>query len=74
MRRNLEREARKRREIWALRGVTVSVCEGEIIGIIGRNGAGKSTLLKILARITRPAEGIARSRGRRPRREPDETR
>jgi ABC-type polysaccharide/polyol phosphate transport system ATPase subunit len=63
MRRNLEREASKRREIWALRGVTVSVREGEIIGIIGRNGAGKSTLLKILARITRPTEGIARSRG-----------
>jgi ABC-type polysaccharide/polyol phosphate transport system ATPase subunit len=40
------------------------VAEGEVLGVIGRNGAGKSTLLKVLARITRPTEGLTRTRGR----------
>jgi lipopolysaccharide transport system ATP-binding protein len=50
--------------LWALRGVTLDIPEGEVVGIVGRNGVGKSTLLKILARITDPTEGYADLRGR----------
>jgi lipopolysaccharide transport system ATP-binding protein len=51
-------------EIWALRDVSFSVEQGDVLGVIGRNGAGKSTLLKVLTRITTPSAGSAVIRGR----------
>ena len=51
-------------KVWALKGVSFEVEQGEAVGIIGRNGAGKTTLLKILSRITDPTEGYAEIYGR----------
>lgn len=53
-----------RQELWALRDVSFTATEGEALGIIGHNGAGKTTLLKVLCRITRPTQGVSRTRGR----------
>ena len=50
--------------VWALRDVSFSVGEGQVVGVVGRNGAGKSTLLKVLSRITDPTVGRAEIRGR----------
>ncbi len=55
---------RKDETFYALRDITLSIPEGETVGIIGPNGAGKSTLLKLLSRITFPSEGTIRIRGR----------
>jgi iron complex transport system ATP-binding protein len=46
-----------------LRGVSLSVAEGEIVALVGANGAGKSTLLAVAAGVLAPREGEARLGG-----------
>ena len=41
----------------ALRGVSVEVRAGEVVGILGRTGSGKSTLIQYLNGLFRPARG-----------------
>jgi len=49
--------------IEALKGVDLSVEEGQVIGLMGDNGAGKSTLVRIIAGNFRPSDGEIRIQG-----------
>jgi heme exporter protein A len=46
-----------------LRGVDLSIKQGETVAILGPNGAGKSTLLKVLATLIKPTSGLVKING-----------
>ncbi len=48
----------------ALRNVTFSVAEGEIVGLIGPNGAGKTTCFNVVSGVLPPSAGAIRFTGR----------
>lgn len=52
------------RYVWALKDVNLEICDGEVLGIVGKNGAGKSTLLKLMSRVTSPTVGNIKIKGR----------
>ncbi len=47
----------------ALKGVTLSIEEGEILALLGPNGAGKTTLISTICGITNPGSGAVRVAG-----------
>jgi ABC-2 type transport system ATP-binding protein len=49
----------RKRTVEAVRGVDLTVGDGEIVGFLGPNGAGKTTTLRMLTTLLRPTAGTA---------------
>ena len=47
----------RKSEIKAVDDISLTVREGEIVGILGPNGAGKTTLLRMMSKLMRPTDG-----------------
>jgi ABC-2 type transport system ATP-binding protein len=50
-------------ETRALRGLDLSLQQGQILGVLGPNGAGKTTAVRILTTLAKPDAGVARVAG-----------
>lgn len=48
----------KKKTFWAFEDVSMTIREGETIGVIGKNGAGKSSLLAMLSGVIAPSRGV----------------
>ncbi|WP_245618169.1 ABC transporter ATP-binding protein [Knoellia aerolata] len=52
-------------KIKAVKGISFSVDEGEVVTLIGTNGAGKTTTLRTISGLLRPLSGSIRFQGKR---------
>jgi heme exporter protein A len=59
---------------WSLRGVSLQLRGGDVVGLTGANGSGKTTLLRILSTLLKPTAGSARVFGHDVTKAPNEVR
>ena len=57
---------REYREVEAVRGIDLTVEQGEFVAFLGPNGAGKTTTLKLLSGVINPTSGHATVMGHVP--------
>lgn len=59
LKRTFKARGAKGKTVDAVRGIDLTVNEGEIVGFLGPNGAGKTTTLKMLCTLLEPTDGAA---------------
>ena len=59
-----EKLVKKYKDKTAVKGLELTVYQGELYGLLGVNGAGKSTTIKMLSCLTQPTSGEAWVMGR----------
>lgn len=62
---NLKKKYRAQNQC-AVKDISFTIPEGEIVGVLGPNGAGKSTLIKMLLGVIRPSSGEITVLGKNP--------
>ena len=50
-------------EVQALKDVSLTITDGEFVGVIGHTGCGKSTLIQLMAGLLKPASGTVEVEG-----------
>lgn len=50
-------------EVTAVDGITISIKDGEFLGVIGETGSGKTTLIELLAGLIKPTSGTVKING-----------
>ncbi|HIE33998.1 MAG TPA: ABC transporter ATP-binding protein [Candidatus Altiarchaeales archaeon] len=53
----LDRVSKSFNSIWAVKGLDLTVSDGELFGLLGPNAAGKTTTIKMLTGLIKPTEG-----------------
>lgn len=61
---NVVEDANQHVIVNALNNISLSIKDGDRVGLIGHNGSGKSTFLRLLAKIYEPTSGLIRIDGR----------
>lgn len=54
---NLVKEYGENNQIKALDDVSISICQGDFVGIMGPSGSGKSTFLNMIGTVDKPTKG-----------------
>jgi ABC-type polysaccharide/polyol phosphate transport system ATPase subunit len=60
----LDAESGRVQVVTALDDVSLTLEQGDAVGLVGHNGAGKSTMLRTMAGVYKPTQGTVRRQGR----------